>query len=153
MKTIDIYTDGSHLKHTSGRLGIGGVMIENEKIVSEFSQEINPEYLKFMYGTSDCSNPTAEMLAILMALKNFSGRLGRYQKIIFHADYLGVKNWMEGTWKVKASYIQLIKNDILEEIKTQGLTGKISFEWVKGHSGQVWNEYVDKLAKGEKKND
>ena len=150
MKTIDIYTDGSHLKHTSGRLGIGGVIVENEKIISEFSQEINPEYLKFMYGTSDCSNPTAEMLAILMALKKFSKYLKNYQKIVFHADYLGVKNWMEGTWKVKAPYIQSIKNDILEEIKIQGLTNKISFEWVKGHSGQKWNEYVDKLAKGEK---
>ena len=150
MKTLDVYTDGSHLKHTSGRLGIGGVIIDNEKIVSEFSQEISPEYMKFMYKTSDCSNPTAEMLAVLVSLKNFSKYLKDCQKIVFHADYLGVKNWMEGKWKVKAPYIQSIKDDILEEIKTQNLIGKISFEWVKGHSGQKWNEYVDKLAKGER---
>lgn len=150
MKIIDVYTDGSHLKHTTGRLGIGGVMVKDEKVVSEFSQPVNPEYLKFMYGTSDCSNPTAEMLAVLMALQKFGKDLKRYDKVVFHADYLGVKNWMEGTWKVKAPYIQAIKDDIGDEIKKYGLTGKVSFEWVKGHNGQVWNEYVDKLAKGEK---
>ena len=150
MKIVDIYTDGSHLKHTTGRLGIGGVMVKDEKVISEFSQTVNPEYLKFMYGTSDCSNPTAEMLAVLIALQKFGKDLEKYDKIIFHADYLGVKNWMEGTWKVKASYIQSIKNDITGEINKYNLKGKISFEWVKGHSGQVWNEYVDKLAKGEK---
>ena len=69
----------------------------------------------------------------------------KVEELNIHDGYI-----LKGTWKVKASYIQLIKNDILEEIKTQGLTGKISFEWVKGHSGQVWNEYVDKLAKGGK---
>jgi len=150
MKTIDIYTDGSHLKHTTGRIGVGGVMIKDDKPISEFSKYISPEYLKFMYGTSDCSNPTAEMLAVLIALQSFSKELKKYDMIVFHADYLGVKNWMEGNWKVKAPYIQAIKNDITEEIKRQGLTNKVKFEWVKGHSGQKWNEYVDKLAKGEK---
>ena len=69
---------------------------------------------------------------------------------------IGVKAWNEGTWKIKAPYIAKIKAAIDAEIKTQGLQGRISFEWVKGHQNRsvldpdaVWNNKVDLLAKGE----
>lgn len=150
-----IYTDGSHLKHTTGRLGIGGVIIDEAgNIVDKFSTELSVDTLKLSYGTSDVSNPTCEMLAVRIALSKFEHILKSATKVTIYADYTGVKNFCEGNWKCKMPYIAKIKSEIDNEIKKQHLDGRISFEWVRGHqkgnSEDVkWNNYVDLLAKGE----
>lgn len=161
-KTLRIYTDGSHLKHTTGRLGIGGILVdENGKILKKFSTEITQEYLSMSYGTTDVSNPTCEMLAVLVALGEFKKELRDCTKLICYADYQGVQGWLgefNGTkpWKINKSYIQKIHDDIKEEIKRQDLIGKIRFDWIKGHQARVvpgsdayFNSIVDLLAKGE----
>lgn len=163
MKKYDIYIDGSHLdKQHNGRLGIGGVIVDLSgpgmgRIIDEFSQELSPEYMNLMFGAEKCSNPSAELAALLIALGKFKKSFGPNDILVVHADYIGVKSWMEGTWKIKEPYIARIKNDIDDEIKKQGLRGRISYEWVKGHQSKsstdpdaYWNNYVDKLAKGEK---
>ena len=105
MKTYHIYTDGSHFKNGgSGRLGIGGILIDPDKNpprgekIKEFSIEILKDYLQVHYNTTDCSNPTMEMMAVLTALREFKGFFGKHDKIILMMDYEGVKHWMEGTW-------------------------------------------------------
>ena len=163
MKKYDIYIDGSHLdKQHNGRLGIGGVIVDLSgpgmgRIIDEFSQELSPEYMNLMFGAEKCSNPSAELTALLIALGKFKKSFGPNDILVVHADYIGVKSWMEGSWKIKEPYIARIKNDIDDEIKKQGLRGRISYEWVKGHQSKsstspdaFWNNYVDKLAKGEK---
>ena len=156
MRTLVIYTDGSHLKHTTGRLGIGGILVESGKAIDKFSIEVSTDYLKRNYETSDVSNPTCEMLATLIALRTFGPKFKKGDEIRMKADYLGVKNWNEGSWKIKAPYIQKIKDEIDSEISKQGLSGRIHFEWVKGHPKKsvldpdaIWNGRVDLLAKGE----
>lgn len=153
---LEIYTDGSHFKGKggSGRLGIGGVLIKNNSVVKKFSTEITKQYLKLYYGTDDCSNPTMEMLAVLYALYNFKDEIKRADSVEIKMDYLGVREWMTGKWKINKPYIAKIKNDIDEEIKDQGLKGKISFKWVKSHQKGtdpdiIFNNLVDVLAKGE----
>lgn len=149
-----IYTDGSHLKHTTGRLGIGGIMVDSSgKVVDKFSEEIDVKWLMNTYGTSDVSNPTCEMLAVLVALRKF--KLSPGDEVIMKQDYLGCMNFIEGTWKAKKPYIKAIRDDILKEIESIGLRGRISFEWVKGHQtgpslskDAIFNGMVDKLAKG-----
>lgn len=155
---VDIYTDGSHLdKQHGGRLGCGGVMIDaDEKILAEFSQELSPDYMKITFGADTCSNPTAEMVGILMALFRFEKELKGKSEIIIHSDYMGCQEWMAGRWKIKEPYIQRIKDDIDSEIARQGLKGKIKFVWVKGHQrgdskDARWNNYVDERAKGNEK--
>lgn len=165
MKRFDIYIDGSHLdKQNNGRLGIGGVLVDLSgpgmgKVINEFSIELIPEYMKLTFGADKCSNPSAELTALLIALQKFSKLYSQNDIIVVHADYIGVKSWMEGSWKIKESYIARIKNDIDDEIRKQGLHGRISYEWVKGHQSKsaitsnpdaYWNNYVDRLAKGEK---
>lgn len=165
MKRFDIYIDGSHLdKQNNGRLGIGGVIVDLSgpgmgKLINEFSIELNPDYMNLTFGATKCSNPSAELTALLHALYNFKKIYGPNDIVVVHADYIGVKSWMEGSWKIKEPYIVRIKNDIDDEIRKQGLTGRISYEWVKGHQSKsitkvnhdaFWNDYVDRLAKGEK---
>jgi len=148
---IDIYTDGSHLKHTTGRLGCGGVMLKDGKKVDEFSIEIDPEQINTEFGSKEVSNPTAEMIGLLEALRFFDFKKER--DIVVHADYLGVKSWMEGSWKIKEPYIKKIKDQIEKVIKQKQLN--VKYDWVKGHQKKsilsmesYWNNYVDKLAKG-----
>ena len=156
MKIVNIYTDGSHLKHTTGRLGIGGILVEPPYTeVDSFSQEVSVDYLKRNYGTSDVSNPTCEMLAALFALKEFRKTIKKFDEIHIKADYEGVRSWNMGLWKTKAPYIAKIKKEIDEEIKRQGIQDKIRFDWVKGHQNKsvldpdaFWNNKVDLLAKG-----
>lgn len=160
MKQYDIYIDGSHLdKQNNGRLGVGGVLVDLSqsspgKLLDKFSMELAPEYMLNKFGSSNCSNPSAELTALLKALQEFKDSYDNNSIIVVHADYLGVKEWMTGNWRVKEPYIAKIKAAIDKEINDQGLKGKIQFRWVKGHQKDnsnpdiYWNNYVDKLAKG-----
>lgn len=152
----EIFTDGSHLdKQNNGRLGIGGVILKegDSKILDEFSEELTKDYMLMEYGTVTASNPTAELIAVLRALQKFRPIIKSPNNTVrVYADFRGVSEWMNGNWKTKEPYIKKIKDLILEEIQRQGYN--IEFRWVKGHQSVMsreakWNNYVDKLAKGQ----
>ena len=152
----EIFTDGSHLdKQNNGRLGIGGVILKegDSKILDEFSEELTKDYMLMEYGTVTASNPTAELIAVLRALQKFRPLIKSPNATVrVYADFRGVSEWMNGNWKTKEPYIKKIKDLILEEIQRQGYN--IEFRWVKGHQSVMsreakWNNYVDKLAKGQ----
>lgn len=175
-KKYKLYTDGSHFKpselhlggtsiddidendeynrqlyrtHTGfGRLGIGGILVsDGGTVVDSLSLEVDREILRSLYNTSDVSNPTMEMYAVLMSLKKFSKHLGFGDEVEVFSDYQGVMYWMYHKWKINKSYISMIRDDIEAEIKNQKLN--VKFQWLKGHNGDKYNELVDKLAKGE----
>lgn len=161
MKQFDVYTDGSHLdKQNNGRLGVGGVIVNLSgpgmgTILGKFSNELKQDYMYDNFGASKCSNPSAELVGVLFALREFSKFWGPLDKVVIHADYLGVKEWMTEKWRIKEPYIAKIKSEIDKEIMKQGLQGRLSYEWVKGHQkfdgvnpDIYWNNYVDSLAKG-----
>ena len=158
MKEYTIFIDGSHLdKQHNGRLGIGGVLLDdNYTKVNEFSIELTPEYMKEKFDVDKCSNPTAELTALYHAILGFGEKLKKADKVIIYADYIGVREWMTGKWKIKEVYISKVKDEIDKEVNRLGLKGKIEYRWVKGHQTgnsleASWNNYVDLLAKGEKK--
>lgn len=164
-KILDVYVDGSHMdKQHNGRLGCGGILVDKSKggpfgvKIDQFSIELTPEYMKFTFGESDCSNPTAELVAVLMALHTFKKELKGIDEVVFHADYEGVKKWMEGSWQVKKPWLIRIKDDIKDQIRDLGIV-HVRYEWVKGHQSSTklktdpdafWNNEVDQLAKGKK---
>lgn len=145
-----IYTDGSHFKggEHDGRLGVGAILVDTGgSIIDSLSMSVDRSFLLERYRTSDVSNPTMEMYAVLAALKRFSSKLQFGDKIEILADYQGVRYWMTNKWRINKEYISMIKNDILAEAKLQRL--ELSFTWIKGHSTDVYNDLTDKLAKGE----
>lgn len=155
MKYI-IFTDGSQLdKQHHGRLGCGGVILDvSGRKLNEFSEELTPEYMLDNYGATNCSNPTMEMMGVLLALSKF--KIPRGSEVTIKADYLGVREWNTGNWKIKMKYIQKLADEIKEKIEDLDL--KVNFVWVPGHqnkglpgSDAYWNNYVDSLAKGNKK--
>lgn len=152
MNRFKLYTDGSHFKSSSinGRLGIGGVLInESGEIVDYLSKEVDRYEINEIYNTSDVSNPTMEMYAVLLSLRKFSKRFQFNDYIEIFADYLGVISWMNNEWRINKPYIRMIKSDIELEIKNQKL--EVKFIKVKGHSNEYFNDLADKLAKGELK--
>ena len=159
MSKYIVYTDGSDLKHTSRRLGVGGILIDPSqggsygKKIGEFSEELSREDILRDYGTSECSNPFAEMVAVYKAIQQFSGVFKPGDSVTFFADYEGVPSWLEGKWKAKLPYIKQIRDEILGVLKRS--PWDVEFKWVKGHQAKsvmtpeaYWNGEVDKLAKG-----
>ena len=151
MRSIDIFTDGSHIKglNSSGRLGIGGVMVIDGRMVNQFSAEIDKDVIKKLYGTDDVSNPTMELYAVLRSLMEFKDDLSSDDIINYYSDYKGVSEWLNDKWKVNKPYISKIKDNILELARKNNL--HIKYNWVKGHSGgtdyySMWNDRADSLA-------
>lgn len=162
-KVLSVYTDGSHLdkqKGMEGRLGCGGVIVDKSggglgKLLDTFSTELTPERMYKEFGAVKCSNPSAELVGVLEAIRHFN--IPPDTDVIIYADYIGVKEWMEGNWKIKEPYIQKIKDEIDKELLKKHLKGRVVFAWVKGHQSKsimnpdaYWNNYVDLVAKGEK---
>lgn len=157
MKNYTLYLDGSDLKHTTHRLGIGGVLVDSDtdQKIHEFSQEVSRAEIEINYGDREVSNPTAELYSVLIGLREIRDIVKPGDRVIIKNDYLGPSKWMTGAWKITKPYIQGIHDDILSEIKTNFLGVKIAWGWVKGHQSlrasepdPRWNNYVDKLAKG-----
>ena len=156
MKKYTIYTDGSDLKHTTHRMGIGGVLLgPGGTEVDRFGLELTPVYLKSEYGTSDCSNPTAEIVAAREALERWSHLWKPGDKVELKADYLGVSKWTIGEWKIKKPYIRVAVDAIRRLVQETGI--EVTWTWVKGHQApgvygteSYWNGVVDRLAKGAK---
>jgi ribonuclease H-related protein len=138
-----IYTDGSHQRE-KGYLGVGAWCRWHD---TEFwySGQVTRQLLD-SYGVpteSECSNPTAEFVAVVEILKKFQGRKLNVPLVII-SDYVGVKNWTEGTWKAQEPHIRAILKTCQEVIKN--IDGKVSFDWVKGHSGKDGNDKADQMA-------
>lgn len=81
-----------------------------------------------------------ELFAIHKALEYASGKT---QDVRIVTDSLYSMNTCLGYWKIKAN------KELLEKIHEQIKQFKsVGFQWVKGHSGNQYNELVDRLAKG-----
>lgn len=148
-----IYTDGSDLKHTTHRMGVGGVLLKDGQLIDSFGYELGHDYLKDHFGTTDCSNPTAEMVAARVALELWGSKFNPGDKVELKADYIGVREWMTGKWKINKGYIRKVYQEIKDLEKESGVS--ITWTWIKGHqtgpslygTDKYWNDEVDKLAK------
>lgn len=153
---IDIYTDGSHAKRScfashskvpGGYIGYGAYCQfgGNEY---HLSGDVDPQKLS-QYRIDPktvVSNPTAEFLAFAQVLTKLS-KVQNSVVLVFHIDYIGVKNWMSGAWRAKKTYIRLIKERSKQIISQAGF--QVEIKHVRGHSGVPGNEEADLMAKRE----
>ncbi|MBT4880123.1 MAG: ribonuclease HI [Alphaproteobacteria bacterium] len=133
---VEIYTDGA----CKGNPGPGGwgVLLRYGEVEKELS---GYEY--------DTTNNRMELLAAIKGLE----ALKRHSVVHVHTDSTYVKDgitkwihaWKKKGWKT--SQRKPVKNADLWEI-LEGLTHahKVSWFWVKGHSGHPENDRVDELA-------
>ena len=108
------------------------------------------EHEKVLTGNDpEATNNRMELTAAIRALE----ALKRPCDIDFYTDseYLrkGITEWIDGWaasgWKKKGKPIQNV--DLWQELWPLVKTHEIEWHWVKGHSGNEFNERVDKLAR------
>ena len=128
------YVDGS-FDVAIGKYAFGCVILTPDgEIIRESGNGDNPEALAIR-------NVAGEMLgamtAVRWAIKN------GYDMIELRYDYEGIEKWATGAWNAKNALTQ----KYAEYMQRQKRYIKISFQKVKAHSGDYYNEEADKLAK------
>ncbi len=141
MKNITIYTDGA----CSGNPGPGGwgavILIDGTEI-------------PLSGGEKATTNNRMELMAVIEGLNYISRRLDSSESsitIVTDSQYVKngitdwIINWKKNGWKTAAK--KPVKNQDLW-ILLDELVAKFSIEWkwVKGHSGNKYNEMCDKIA-------
>lgn len=131
MKHLTVYVDGSYNKDTKV-YGYGMVIIDGDNISYRQGGDIDREGVWNIAGEVKGAEN-----AVRYALENGCDRL-----TVCH-DYQGIQKWADGEWKAKKK----ISKDYVECIReARGKGLEICFQWIKGHSGNPWNEKADRLA-------
>lgn len=100
-------------------------------------------------GDPATTNNKMELMAVLRAIESNPGPLTVVMDSTYVKDGLEKwsANWIRNGWRTKAG--EPVKNrEIWEPLLAarDARRGEISFEWVKGHSGDAMNDFVDELA-------
>ena len=137
MKEVKIYTDGA----CSGNPGPGGygcVLIYKgkEKRISG--------------GERETTNNRMELTAVIEALSALKEpcrvTLISDSKYVVDAIEKGwLDSWRQNGWK-KADKKAALNVDLWEKLLPLLDTHKVTFDWVKGHDGDEYNEICDRLA-------
>jgi ribonuclease HI len=142
---IQIYTDGSCKDNTLGvknKGGIGVVILKNNLIITKISKTFK-----------NTTNNKMELLAIVEGLIYCLNKGWQNQEIVVYSDsqycVQGLSSWINN-WK-KYEFAKknetLLNSDIwitLDILKS--CFEFLSFEWVKGHNGDKYNELADELS-------
>ena len=136
-----IYTDGACL----GNPGPGGwaAIIINNKL--------NKKEIRVGSEASSTNN-RMELTAVIEALNVIPS--GKSSIIYTDSKYVinGIESWIK-KWKTNnwmGSNKKQVKNKRLWiQLDIATSNGEVRWEWVKGHSGDQYNEEVDKLARSE----
>jgi ribonuclease HI len=131
-QTVVVYTDGA----CSGNPGAGAWAYRVEWPDGSVEEGAGAELMT--------TNNREELKAVREGLLAVRRRIGDDPdwRIVVRTDSLGVINWLGRTWKRKANLDLYPSIDPLVE-------GRVRFEHVRGHSGEVGNERVDSLAVAE----
>jgi len=131
MDTIVIHSDGSCYPNP-GFGGYGAVIIHPDKKEDYISN-----------GEKNTTNNRMELIAAIVPMNRFKEK----RNIILYSDsqYVvnGINKWLEG-WKRKN---KVMKNmDLWNKIYALKNLHNIKARWVKGHSGDRYNELADMLS-------
>ncbi len=133
---LKAYVDGSYNRKTK-EYSCGVVLLLNGKELL-FSRKGNAPHLASM------RNVAGELLgaqyAMAFALKN----QGKFKELWIYHDYSGIEMWCTGQWRTKQAGTEAYKNYYQQKIR-----GRIDvrFKKVKAHSGDLYNDKADELAK------
>jgi ribonuclease HI len=137
MKKITIYTDGSSLGNP-GNGGWAAILIYNKNI-----KEISG-------NAPNVTNNQMELLAAINSLKALKEKcevtLITDSIYVKNGITLWIKNWAQNNWQ--NSNKKPVKNkELWQELAILNSKHHINWQWVKGHSGDKYNEIVDDLAR------
>jgi ribonuclease HI len=142
---LKIFTDGG----CSGNPGPGGwayVMVLNtfqgEKIVDEGKG-----------GEKNTTNNRMELKAVISSLNALKSRTGLPTQVTVYTDSQYVQkgitewifNWKKNSWRTSDKK-QVKNQDLWMELDVLAGQLSLSWEWIKGHAGNKFNEICDKMT-------
>ena len=128
------YVDGSYNVKTH-EYGFGCVLLYGQNVIEQFNGKGHSEDYVTM------RNVAGEIIGSEMAIR-YAIKHG-YQFICIYYDYEGIEKWANGLWKANKIGTQAYQRFIEESRKSID----ISFVKVLAHSGDVYNDVADALAK------
>lgn len=143
MSRIVVYTDGS-TKENPGLGAYGFVAVDKDEVIYRSGEFVNM-----------MTNNQAELLATISAIEWFIKKYDSSTLLVIKTDskycYSGFNVWMEKwikkDWKradgKDVANIELWKKLLVYKEKYSN----IKFEWIKGHSGNKFNDMVDEMCK------
>ena len=132
--TLTAYVDGS-FDPSIGKYAFGCILLTPDgEIIRESGNGQDPESLAIR-------NVAGEMLGAMYAVQ-WAVNHG-YPSLTIYYDYEGIAKWAKGDWKAKNKRTQ----QYAEFMNGKRSYIQLSFQKVKAHSGDHYNEEVDKLAK------
>ena len=137
IKEITIYTDGSSLGNP-GKGGWGAVMIYQNNIK------------KISGNKNDATNNQMELTATIKSLEKVKEKclINIYtdSNYVKNGITIWIHNWIKKNWR--SSNNKAVKNQELWK-SLYDLTQKhnISWNWIKAHNGDKYNEMADELAR------
>lgn len=125
----EVYTDGSFV---NGRYSYGYAFIKDGEVVFE-SNGVGEDL-----EASSMRNVAGELAAVVHAVEKAKTLNAR---ILIYHDYSGISHWVTGDWQAKNKFTQAYVTFM------KAHRGLYEFKKVAGHSGDRFNDYVDRLAK------
>lgn len=131
---VFIYVDGSFMIE-KGNFSYGLVVVENNEVIYTDSGK------GFDKEAVSLRNVSGEVLGAKKAVEYALNK--GYKEITIAYDYQGVESWALGTWK-RNNRITSEYHDFMQENMKKL---RVKFKKIKGHSGDLYNDMADKLAK------
>ena len=140
MKKVDLYTDGA-CSGNPGKGGYGGILIYNG---------IEKEYSGYEEMTT---NNRMEITAVIMGLKMLKEpvELNIYSDsayVVNAFEQKWIENWMQNNWKT-ANKKPVQNMELWQELLALLTPHQVTWNKVKGHADNPYNNRCDKLATGE----
>ena len=126
---FEVYTDGSYV---NGRYSYGYAFIKDGQVVLEgngVGEDLEAARMR---------NVAGEIAAVVHAVEKAKTLDARIR--IYH-DYSGISLWVTGDWQAKNKFTKAYVTFM------RAHHGLYEFKKVAGHSGDRFNDYVDRLAK------
>lgn len=131
---IIAYVDGSY-SDVCNRYSFACIFINENGVVASYSDSSNEK------EALSIKNVAGELQGAMFAVK--WAHENKHKRIIIKYDYEGIEKWYSGDWKAKDN---IVKKYVEFMNKYKNLID-INFEKVCGHSGDEYNEKVDRMAK------
>ena len=125
-----LYTDGAY-SSLRDQGGIGLIILKDDKKILEYSR---------MY--KGVTNNVMELGAVIIGLKAIKNCI---DSLVIFTDSMYVIGCATKGWK-RSKNKSLWKEFDKQYQRVQELCPNVEFRHVKGHNGDKWNEYCDKLA-------
>lgn len=129
---LSAYVDGSYNKATE-EFSYGIIILEKGNVIFK-------EKKGFKNGFSSMRNVAGEVYGSTRAIEY---ALKQSKSISIYYDYMGIEHWAENSWKAKNELTKKYQSYAAKAIERI----EIKFVKVKAHTGDYYNEMVDRLAK------